>query len=152
MGHRYNVIHLFFSKSSEETRGYPWFSPALKFFRDLNDYLDAELVSNIVTAAFSMFIEVGEVDTEYPSLNFGNIDETTYLADGTQKTQRYEELVPGTVSYLNAGEKPFTVSAQRWLAERVVIGPAARGDIRAFYWGYRKSHFNVSWNAPSGII
>lgn len=113
VGHRINVIHLFYSTTAEQVRGVPWFAPAIKFFRDLNDYLDAELVSNIVTAAFSMFVEVQDVEPDYPSLNMTNISEAGYLADGTAKPTRYQELIPGTISYLNPGEVPHTISQNR---------------------------------------
>jgi capsid protein len=61
-GHRYKVLHGFPIMEPEQIRGISFFSPAMKMFRDLSDYLDAELVSNIVTAAFSVFIETGDSD------------------------------------------------------------------------------------------
>lgn len=113
VGHRQNVIHIFYTNSPEQVRGVPWFAPAIKFFRDLNDYLDAELVSNVVTAAFSLFIEVEEGDPDYPSMSMADITETGYTSDGTSKETRYEELIPGTIRYGNAGEKPHTINANR---------------------------------------
>ena len=57
IGHRERILHCFITKDPEQIRGISVFSPAMKMFKDLSDYLDAELVSNIVTAAFSLFIE-----------------------------------------------------------------------------------------------
>ena len=113
VGHRVNAIHLFYSNSSEQLRGVPWFAPAIKVFRDLNDYLDAELVSNIVTAAFSMFVEIEDVEPDYPSANMASLTGTEYDADGNAVERRYEELIPGTISYLNKGEKPHFANPTR---------------------------------------
>ncbi len=59
VGHRRLVIHNFVTKSTEEVRGWPLLAPAVKLFRDFADLLDAELVANVVTAAFSLWIESG---------------------------------------------------------------------------------------------
>jgi len=61
-GHRLRLLHGFVTNDPEQVRGMPLFAPAIKFFLDLTDFFDAELVSNIVTAAFALFIETGEVD------------------------------------------------------------------------------------------
>ncbi len=105
-GNRQNVLHVYYQKSSEQVRGIPFFAPAIKFFRDMLDYLDAELVSNVVTAAYSMFVEVEDIEPEYPSAALADFTRNVNLEDGSTKEQRYEELIPGTVSYLNPGEKP----------------------------------------------
>jgi lambda family phage portal protein len=105
-GNRQNVLHVYYQKSPEQVRGIPFFAPAIKFFRDMLDYLDAELVSNVVTAAYSMFVEVEDIEPEYPSAALADFTRTVNLEDGSSKEERYEELVPGTVSYLNPGEKP----------------------------------------------
>ena len=112
-GHRWNVLHGFFATDPEQYRGMPFFAPAMKFFRDLHDYLNAELVSNIVTAAFSMFIETGSNDPLFPAQNMATITETGYKSDGTPYDQRYQEMTPGSVMYGNDGEKPHVISAQR---------------------------------------
>lgn len=112
-GHRYKVLHGFIGNEAEQVRGVPFFSPAMKFFRDLSDYLDAELVSNIVTAAFSMFIETGATDPLFPAQNLATITETGYKSDGSEYDQRYQEMVPGSIMYGAAGEKPHTLQAQR---------------------------------------
>ncbi len=113
-GHRWNVLHGFISQEPEQVRGMSFFSPAMKFFRDLNDYLDAELVSNIVTAAFSLFIEVaGGSDPLTQALMLANQTETTTKSDGILETRRYQEMVPGLIMYGNVGEKPHPITASR---------------------------------------
>jgi lambda family phage portal protein len=112
-GHRFKVMHGFICNEPEQVRGIPFFSPAMKFFKDLSDYLDAELVSNIVTAAFALFVETGAVDPLFPAQSFSTITETGYKSDGTEYDQRYQEIVPGSVMYGAEGQKPHALSAQR---------------------------------------
>lgn len=115
-GHRRQVIHQFINDDAEQIRGMPKFAPALKFFNDLNDLLDSELVSSIVTAAFSMFIELtGGQDPfnlagNMPGWNDYGTNRNTGASD---KTVRYQELIPGAIYYGNEGEKPHAISADR---------------------------------------
>jgi len=113
-GHRWNVLHGFVCKEPEQVRGMPFFAPAMKMFRDLNDYLDAELVSNIVTAAFSLFIEVGIGDNpiDYAN-NLTSRTETFTNPDGNAQTERYQEMIPGQIMYGNQGQKPHAIAANR---------------------------------------
>ena len=113
-GHRHCVLHGFLVKDAEQVRGVPMLAPAMKFFRDLNDFLDAELVSNIVTAAFSLFIEVGAGSSpeEYASL-LGVVGDTTTGFNGQTVEERYQELNPGAIMYGSNGEKPHAISANR---------------------------------------
>lgn len=112
-GHRVKVLHGFMMNESEQFRGMPMFGPGMKFFRDLSDYLDAELVANVITAAFALFIETGSVNPLTQAERTATITETGYKSDGTEYDQRYEEIEPGVVMYGNAGEKPYSISADR---------------------------------------
>jgi lambda family phage portal protein len=112
-GHRVKVLHGFHVNDSEQFRGIPLFGPGMKFFRDLSDYLDAELVANVITAAFALFIETGQVNPITQAERVATITETGYKSDGSEYDQRYEEIDPGTVMYGNAGEKPYMISADR---------------------------------------
>jgi lambda family phage portal protein len=113
-GHRWNVLHGFVSMEPEQVRGMPYFAPAMKFFRDLNDFLDAELVSNVVTAAFSLFIETGAAaDPWNIASSVSTITETGYKSDGSSQDIRYQELVPGAIMYGSTGQKPHPIAAAR---------------------------------------
>lgn len=112
-GHRFKVLHGFCATEPEQVRGISILSPAIKLFRDLADYVDAELVSNVVTAAFALFIETGAADPYQSAYNFGTITDTGYKSDGTAYDQRYQEITPGGVMYGGAGQKPHIISAQR---------------------------------------
>lgn len=110
-GHRWNVLHNFIPREAEAVRGGSSFAPAMKFFRDLNDYLDAELVSNIVTAAFALFIETGTGNDPYQMAQ--DIASFSEQNGATGRTDRYQEWVPGQVLYGAKGEKPNPIEASR---------------------------------------
>lgn len=112
-GHRMKVIHCFYQTDSEQFRGYSFFSPAMKFLRDLSDYLDAELVSNIVTAAMAVFIETAAADPYTLANAQATITDTGYKSDGSAYDQRYQEIEPGAIMYGSTGEKPHLLAAQR---------------------------------------
>jgi len=108
-GHRWNVLHGFVMDAPGQVRGIPFFAPAMKFFRDLSDYLDAELVANVVTAAFSLFIETdgGDPATIASAMAHHTEDDD----DGNEL--RYEELIPGQIMYGSAGQKPHPINPNR---------------------------------------
>lgn len=110
-GHRWNVLHGFIQNDADQYRGMPFFAPAMKFFRDLNDYLDAELVSNIVTAAFSLFIETAPGMDPYAQANLMQ-SLSGETVDNSNKV-RYQEMVPGQIMYGQLNEKPHPISANR---------------------------------------
>lgn len=114
-GHRRLVLHDFFAAEPEAVRGLPILTPAVKFFRDLSDYLDAELASNVIAAGLSVFIEVGtpEVDALYPAQTLADYTRQEASADGTTRDARYQEIDPGSIMYGQPGEKPHIISGQR---------------------------------------
>lgn len=114
-GHRRQVIHQFINDDAEQVRGTPKLAPALKFFQDLNDLLDAELVSSIVTAAMALFVETGVADPysfadNLPGFNDYGPNRSTGTSD---KTVRYQEIIAGGVMYGEKGQKPHLLSANR---------------------------------------
>jgi lambda family phage portal protein len=143
-GHRYKVLHGFISNESEQVRGVPFFSPAMKFFRDLSDYLDAELVSNIVTAAFSMFIETGATDPLFPAQNMATITETGYKSDGSEYDQRYQEMVPGSVP--GATFEPFIKTIARSISLSLNIPyPVLFKDFEGMNYASYRSAMLEAW-------
>ena len=113
VGRRINVLHGFIATEPEQMRGTPFFAPAMKLFRDISDYLDAELVSNIVTAAFSLFIETAAADPSFPAASLATFSEPGARDDGTTFERRYQELVPGQIMFGDAGQKPHPIAATR---------------------------------------
>jgi lambda family phage portal protein len=114
IGHRWKVLHGFIMRDADQVRGTSEFAPALKTFRDLSDYLDAELVSNIVTAAFSLFIELGSGSDPMNIAESLQGFQQSYTGEtGKTVTTRYQTFEPGLVMYGNQGEKPHPIAANR---------------------------------------
>lgn len=89
---RPQVLHLFWKRRPGQNRGRPFFAPVLDKFKDLADYMEAEVVAARVAACFAAFV------TKEDSLG-------GRLANSTQESnQRLETLEPGIIEYLGAGE------------------------------------------------
>lgn len=106
IAHRPGMLHGFICKEDDQYRGVSILAPAMKFFRDLSDYLDFELVGAIVAASFPVFIETSS--PEFAANGFA--------PSGTSSSankQRVQEVSPGGVMYGNVGEKPHILSSNR---------------------------------------
>ncbi len=110
-GHRWQVMHRFIQDDAEKVRGVPFFAPALKFFNDLDDLLSAELVSSIVTAAFSLFIDEGAGDPYSTAESLSSFYGSQNKPDGSTENARYQELIPGAIMYGKG--KPQPIGANR---------------------------------------
>ncbi|MCF8094464.1 MAG: phage portal protein [Desulfobacteraceae bacterium] len=114
-GHRWMVLHDFIAEDPEQYRGTSPLASCIKGFKDLSDFLNAELVSNVVTAAFALFIELQGGQNPFDMANnmsdFYDVQQTA--AGGQEKKNYYQELNPGAIYYGNTGEKPHPISASR---------------------------------------
>jgi lambda family phage portal protein len=115
IGHRLGVVHRFTPREPEDVRGYPLLSPSMKFFRDLNDFLDTELVSNIFASAISLFIETTDgADPLNIARNLSNLTETNSSgANLAPQEKRYQEMEGGTIMYGSTNQKPHLLSPDR---------------------------------------
>jgi len=104
--HRPGAMHAFFAKREEQVRGVSVLAPAMKFFRDLSDYLDYELVGAIIAASFPVFIESGDPYGAVEGLN-------PVTPDSNEPRTRYAETPPGQILYGNIGEKPHVLKNER---------------------------------------
>ena len=98
-----DVAHLFEPLRPGQCRGIPWLTPAMRRFRCLDDYEDAELVRKKVEACVAAFI-VGDEEEEE------GISAKVEDADGNP----IETLEPGLIGYLRGGKdvrfnQPHTV-------------------------------------------
>lgn len=91
---RKNVFHLYWVNRPGQTRGVPFFAPVMNYFKDLADYMEAELVAARVAACFAIFVKK---DDNY-SAALGNTNDTN------SRGQRIQELEPGMIDYLGPGE------------------------------------------------
>lgn len=100
---RPNIFHGFHAKEAEQVRGVSVLAPALKTFRDFDDYFDFELVGAILAASFPVFIETP--DGEDPVNSIGTVS-----LEGSGKIK---EVNPGTVTYGTQGQKPHILKNER---------------------------------------
>jgi lambda family phage portal protein len=106
IAHRPGVFHGFVPKTEEQVRGRSILEPAMKFFRDISDYLDFELVGAIIASSFPVFIEnTNPID----AINGMKQMNQNNPADNT----KYQNVNPGQVLYGNASEKPHILKSDR---------------------------------------
>lgn len=91
---RKNIIHLYWMNRPGQTRGMPFFAPVLTYFKDLADYMEAELVAARIAACFSIFVKKEDA---YAAA-------TARTSSTNSASQRIEELEPGMIEYLGPGE------------------------------------------------
>ena len=80
------VIHVFRQDRPGQTRGVPWASPIIIRLRDFDDYSDAQLLKQKISACFTAFA----VDTEAPDAGMG--------------TELIDKLEPGAIEILPPGK------------------------------------------------
>ncbi|MFW5497778.1 MULTISPECIES: phage portal protein [unclassified Maridesulfovibrio] len=100
-GHLPKFFHGFRAKRFEQVRGDSIFAPVIKLFRDKYDFLDYEVIAQIITASFPIAIE----QTFPPDTADFKVDE--------KKGRYYQDINPGQVFYGNAGEKITALSSDR---------------------------------------
>lgn len=119
---RLNVIHLYHQLRPGQTRGVPFFAPVMNYFKDMADYLEAELVAARVAACFAAIIE----QTNAYDAGIGRADSTN------DRGQRLETLEPGMVERLKPGEKITQVNPMR---PGVTFDPFVERVLRAISAG-----------------
>ncbi len=101
---RPRVLHIFRTLRPGQTRGIPFFAPVLTYFKDLADYLEAEVVAARVAACLAIFI------TKTDPYMGAQAMATGVEADTGKRIQGIE---PGMVSYLGLGEQIQAVDPKR---------------------------------------
>lgn len=91
---RKNVLHLYAVKRPGQTRGEPFFAPVLAAFKDLADFMEAEIVAARVAACFAAFV------TKKDAYGAVEANPTTDAAGN-----RLEGIEPGMIQYLQDGEE-----------------------------------------------
>lgn len=98
-----NVFHLYWVKRARQTRGEPFFASVLTHFKDLADYLEAELVAARIQACFALIFETTD------PMNLA-----TAASTGTDsQSRRLQEVEPGLVWYAEQGQKAQMVNPSR---------------------------------------
>ncbi|MBU2051221.1 MAG: phage portal protein, partial [Gammaproteobacteria bacterium] len=101
---RPKILHVFAAKRPGQSRGIPLFAPVLTYFKDLSDYIEAEVMAARVAACLAVFIT--KQDAMFSAANMATSTETATGA-------RVQGIEPGMVSYLNAGEGINVVDPKR---------------------------------------
>jgi lambda family phage portal protein len=101
---RPRVLHIYRVNRPGQVRGVPYFAPVLNYFKDLSDYLDAELVAAKVAACLAVFVT--KSDPQYGALGAATTTETT-------TNKRIQGIEPGMVNYLGLGESISVVDPKR---------------------------------------
>ena len=98
---RPNVMHLFHQNRPGQSRGVPWFAPALDIFKDMAEYLESEMVAARVAACYAIMVTSSSPYNMATAASGGKTD-----AEG----KPVEYLEPGIIKYLSQGDdvKAFT--------------------------------------------
>lgn len=101
---RPKILHVFPMRRVGQTRGIPWFAPVLSYFKDMADYLEAEVVAARVAACLAVFITKSD-----PMSTAFALGPETESATGS----RIQSIEPGLVGYLQPGESVNVVDPKR---------------------------------------
>jgi lambda family phage portal protein len=101
---RPKVLHIFRTNRPGQLRGVPLFAPVLAYFKDLADYLEAEVVAARVAACLAVFI------TKTDAFSAALMNATGSESTGGGRIQGIE---PGMVSYLAKDEQIQVVDPKR---------------------------------------
>lgn len=101
---RKNIFHLFVQQRAGQTRGVPFFAPALTYFHDISEYVEAELVASRIAACFSLFIK-----TDEDAAGVATADSEESDSDG----RLIKEMYPAMVKYLKNGQSIETANPGR---------------------------------------
>lgn len=100
-GHLPRFFHNFQADEAEQVRGKSIFAPVLKLFRDKYDFLDYEVIAQIITASFPIAIE-----QQYPpETGDGNFEK--------REGRYYQQVEAGQILYPNTGETVNPISSDR---------------------------------------
>jgi len=101
---RLKVLHVFPTKRPGQLRGIPYFAPVLTHFKDLADYMEAEIVAARVAACLAVFI-TKEGAFDMPTANATDTETST--------NAKIQSIEPGLIGYLNPGENINVVEPKR---------------------------------------
>lgn len=103
---RQKILHVFRADRPGQTRGLPYFTPVLTYFKDLADYLEAEVVAARIAACLAVFITKNDPMGIAAAAAAG-----TDTEPGTGK--RIQTIQPGMVGYLGPSEGVEVVDPKR---------------------------------------
>lgn len=101
---RPKILHIYPTRRPGQNRGIPFFAPVLSYFKDLADYLEAEIVAARVAACLAVFVTKNDP-----------MFAATYMQSKTEDSTgaRIQGIEPGLVGYLAPGESINVVDPKR---------------------------------------
>lgn len=102
VAHRKGIFHCFRHINVEQYRGEPVLAPALKLFRHLADSLDYELIGQIVSASFPLFIKVADGSAKVEDF-FSQAQNGGHNTETNERVY-HQQYAPGQVLYGNEGD------------------------------------------------
>ncbi len=148
---RPSILHVYDVERPGQSRGRPLLSPVLDAFKDLDDYVEAELIRSQVAACFAAFVK--RTDPYGAAL-------AATASGGQASTQREMEIVPGGVHFLASNEdvtfgNPSSPNAAfdgfMRTARQMICAPlgipyeiAAR-DLRGMNYSNARAAFLMAW-------
>lgn len=88
------VLHVFEKWFAAQSRGYPWLTRTLNRIKDGKDLGEATIIAAQVEACYAAFVEGSPMGQAVANSNGSNT-----------AGQRFQEVRPGAIHYLNPGEK-----------------------------------------------
>lgn len=101
---RQNVLHIMIRERPEQRRGVPFLSLILPALKQLERYMDAELMGAVINAFYTVFITSDHEEiqkSDLSPLHYGEDDDDSDYDDDPDV-----KLGNGAVQYLREGEKP----------------------------------------------
>lgn len=100
-----NILHLYDVLRPSQTRGVPYLAPVIEHLKQLDKYMEAELMATVVSAMLTVFIKT-EMETDLAPMT--PLTETT----GTTSDKDFK-LASGAILSLAPGESVDTVNPNR---------------------------------------
>lgn len=100
---RPNILHNYFVLRPGQSRGVPFFAPVLERFKDMADYLEAEIVAERIQACYAIFIESMHPYNAAQNASSGS----------NSNSQQLQEFEPGLIKYLTPGQKISSFKPER---------------------------------------
>lgn len=104
---RPRILHIYPTKRPGQMRGIPVFAPVLTYFKDLADYLEAEVIAARVAACLAVFI------TKQDPMGIAMANATGTQISRSGGTERIQGIEPGLVGYLGPNEDIKVVDPKR---------------------------------------
>src|SRR5699024_7983265 len=104
---RQNALHIMVRERPEQRRGIPFLALILPGLKQLERYMDAELMGAVVNAFYTVFITSDHEEIQKSDLSPLHYDDEDYDGDySDDDTDSDVKLGNGAVQYLREGEKP----------------------------------------------